>query len=131
MIHIKINDTLYPATIDGKMTDYQWDNRSTKTITLTMGYADVVALLPAGMPWSIVQTDEVPTYDENGEQIFDGEGNPVMEEQTAEWDNSEYCLSGCVTDNRNGTVSIKMGKPTETETLRAQLAEIEEAYDEQ
>lgn len=34
MIYVKVNGTLYPATIDGQMQDYTWDNRETKTITM-------------------------------------------------------------------------------------------------
>lgn len=49
------------------------------------------------------------------------------EERIEEWDNSEYCVSGAITDHRDGTVSIKMGKATEAEALRAQLADAETA----
>lgn len=66
---------------------------------------------------------------EDGLAVVDASGSPVMEEQVLEWDNSEYSVSGSITDNRDGTVSVKMGKPTEAETLRAQLSEIEEVYD--
>lgn len=36
-----------------------------------------------------------------------------------EYDNSEYSLAGDITDHRDGTVSIKMGKPTEAEASAA------------
>lgn len=123
MTYIKLNNTEYPATISGNRQDRSWDNRDTKTITLTMIAAEATALLPDNTPWSIVQRDTVDKYD--------AEGNPTgeTEEVVNEWDNSEYSMSGDITDHRDGTVSIKMGKPTEAETLRAQLAEIEEAYD--
>ena len=69
MPYIKINDTLYPATVSGKMQDREWDNRESKAITLTMTYATANALFVDGLAWSIVQQDEVPAYqkDENGE----------------------------------------------------------------
>ena len=121
--YIKVNNTEYPATVNGDRADRSWDGRDTKTVTLTMTHAEVAALLPDNTPWSIVQRDTVPKYDSDGQPM--GE----TEEVVNEYDNSEYSLSGAITDHRDGTVSIKMGKPTEAETLRAQLAEIEEAYD--
>ena len=83
----------------------------------------VAALLPDNTPWSIVMRETQDVLDEQG--LPTGETKEVVNE----WDNSAYSLAGQITDYRNGTVSIKMGKPTEAETLRAQLAEIEEAYD--
>ena len=44
MTYIKVNNTLYPATIDGKIADYEWNRRDTKSITLTMTYSEVLAL---------------------------------------------------------------------------------------
>ena len=122
-IYIKVNNTEYPATVDGNRTDRNWGDRDTKTIYLTMTHDEAAALLPSGTPWSIVQRDTVDVLDEQGQPT--GE----TEERVQEHDNSEYSLAGDITDHRDGTVSIKMGKPTEAETLRAQLAEIEEAYD--
>lgn len=115
MIYIKVNNTLYSATIDGKTVDYEWDKRETKSITLTMSYAEALALLPDNTPWSIVQKNTVPVYDaDTGEQT----GTTVEEN---EYDNSEYSLSGVITDNRNGTVTIKMGKPSEIESILSEL----------
>ena len=121
MTYIKANNTLYPATIDGKIADYEWNRRDTKSITLTMTYAEVLALLPDNTPWSIVQKDVVQKYDENGKLLVDADGNPVTEEITTEFDNSEYTMSGVIRDNRNGTVTIKMGKLTEIESILSEL----------
>ena len=121
MTYIKVNNTLYPATIDGKIADYEWNRRDTKSITLTMTYAEVLALLPDNTPWSIVQKDVVQKYDENGKLLIDADGNPVTEEITTEFDNSEYTMSGVIRDNRNGTVTIKMGKLTEIESILSEL----------
>lgn len=122
-IYIKVNNTEYPAEISGNNADITWDRRWTKSIRLSMSADEAAALLPNNTPWSIIQRDTVPVYDEQtGEQTS-------TQEVEQEWDNSEYSLSGPITDHRDGTVTIKMGKPTEAETLRAQLAEIEEAYD--
>lgn len=121
MTYIKVNDTLYPATIDGRIADYEWNRRDTKSITLTMTYAEVLALLPDNTPWSIVQKDVVQKYDENGKLLVDADGNPVTEEIATEFDNSEYTMSGVIRDNRNGTVTIKMGKLTEIESILSEL----------
>ena len=122
-IYIKVNNTEYPAAVNGVNNDRAWNGRDTKTITLTMTATEVAELLPDNTPGSIVLRETV--------NKLDNDGNPTgeTEEVVNEWDNSEYSLSGAITDHRDGTVSIKMGKPTEAETLRAQLAEIEEAYD--
>lgn len=130
MIYIKVNNTEYPAAVNGVNNDRAWDGRDTKTVTLTMTAAEVAALLFDNTPWSIVQRETVDKLDENdmptGEKV----------EQVNEWDNSEYSLSGDITDHRDGTVSIKMGKKTELEIAKAArdeaesaLAELEAAYD--
>lgn len=131
MTYIKVNNTLYPAEIAGKIVDYEWDRRDTKSITLTMTYAEVLALLPDNTPWSIVQKDTVQKTSEDGQPMVDGSGNPVTEEVTSEFDNSEYSMSGAIRDNRDGTVTIKMGKPTEIETVTANAisaSDLENAY---
>lgn len=112
-IYIKVNQTEYPVAVNGINNDRAWDGRDTKTITLTMTAVEAAALLPDNTPWSIVQRDMVDKLDENG--------MPTGEtmEQVNEWDNSEYSLSGDITDYRNGTVSIKMGKLTEAEASSA------------
>lgn len=112
-IYIKVNNTEYPAEINGNPKDRSWGERDTKTITLTMSHDAVAALLPDNTPWSIVQRDMVDVLDEQGQPT--GETKEVVNE----YDNSEYSLAGDITDHRNGTVSIKMGKPTETENAKA------------
>lgn len=108
-IYIKVNQTEYPAAVNGVNNDRTWGGRDTKIITLTMSYAEVMALLPDNTPWSIVQRDTVDVLDEQGQPT--GETKEVVNE----YDNSEYSLAGEITDHRDGTVSVKMGKPTETE----------------
>ena len=121
MTYIKVNNTLYPATIDGRIGDYEWDRRDTKSITLSMTYAEVLALLPDNTAWAIVQKDTVQKTGEDGQPMVDDSGNPVTEEVTSEFDNSEYSMSGVIRDNRDGTVTIKMGKPTEIENILSEL----------
>lgn len=112
-IYVKVNNTEYPATVNGNLVDRNWNGRDTKTIYLTMSYDAVAALLPDNTPWSIVQRDMVDVLDEQGKPT--GETKEVVNE----YDNSEYSLAGDITDHRDGTVSIKMGKPTESELSEA------------
>ncbi len=123
MTYVKINETLYPATVSGRMADKDWDNRASKSITVEMDYATANALFVDGLAWSIVQRDEVPTYQrgENGEPVLDENGAPIQtgtEIKETEFDNSEYNLAGDLTDHRDGRITAKMGK----------LTELEEAY---
>lgn len=110
---IKVNNTEYPVTVTGNYRDNDWNFRKTKTLFLELSYAEVLALLPAGTPWSIVERDTIYKTDENG--ALTGE----TEEIVSEIDCSEYSLSGNIIDHRNGTVSIKMGKPTTAEDSSA------------
>lgn len=112
MTFVKINETLYPASIDGRIADHEWDNRESKSITLKIDYTEAVMLFADGLEWSIVMQEEIPAYDENDEMIN-------IEIQETEFDNSEYSLAGDITDHRDGTVTVKMGK----------LTDLEEAYE--
>lgn len=112
MTFVKLNDTLYPATINGRVADKDWDNRESKAITLEMDYATAIALFVDGLAWSIVQKDEVPVFDEEGNQT----GTEIKE---TEFDNSEFNLAGDLTDHRDGRITAKMGK----------LTDLEEAYE--
>lgn len=120
MTYIKINNTKYPATVNGKVSDTAWDGRASKSITLDMDYATASALFVDGLAWSIVQTQEVPTYemDENGQVVLDIGGEPKQigtEMLETVYDNSEYCLAGDITDHRDGRITVKMGALTEVE----------------
>ena len=112
MTYIKINEVLYPATVSGRVADKDWDNRESKAITLEMDYATAAETFVDGLAWSIVQREEIPTFDENGEQTG-------TETRDTEFDNSDYNLAGDITDHRDGTITVKMGK----------LTDLEEAYE--
>nr|UWG90404.1 MAG: hypothetical protein [Bacteriophage sp.]DAV77432.1 MAG TPA: hypothetical protein [Caudoviricetes sp.] len=111
--YIKVNNTEYPAIITGEHKDRTWGEREVKNIRLTMTATDAAALLPDNTPWSIIQRDTVPKYDS------DSQPTGETEEVVNEWDNSAYSLSGAITDHRDGTVTVKMGKPTESELSAA------------
>ena len=124
MTYIKVNNTLYPTiSINGQSCDNKWDGREIKEIKLAMTYSEVLALLPDNTPWSIVQ--------DVTEMVEDDNGDITEVTRQVEYDNSEYSMSGVITDNRDGTVTIKMGKPTEMETVTANAiteADLETAY---
>ena len=117
---ILINGTEYPAEkIDATNKNSRWDGRDTAAITLPMTHAQAVGLFVDGLAWSIVQRNVWPVYN--------NQGQPTRETttETQTFDNSDYCVAGSITDNRDGTVTCMMGKPTETETLRAEKADAE------
>lgn len=122
MTYVKINGTTYPAVINGKHIDREWNDRESKTITIEMAYTDAIALFVDGLAWSILM--DVEKEQEDGSIVT------VQEE----YDNSEYSMAGSITDNRDGTLAVKMGKPTQIETLESQItatiteAELNNAY---
>ena len=106
---LKVNGQEYPAKFISKYQDLNWDKRETQTIYLTMSHDAVAALLPSGTPWSNIFRETVDK--------LDNDGNPTgqTEEVVTEEDMSAYSLAGEIVDHRDGTVSVKMGKPTEAE----------------
>lgn len=113
MTYIQIGDIQFEANTSGTDHDRLWDNRESKSITLAMTYEDAKALFVDDVDWAIVY-QENDYMDENGEMVTP---EPVV------YDNSDYSVSGPITDNRDGTVTVKMGKITDSEAL----AELKEA----
>lgn len=122
MTYVKINGTTYPAVINGKHIDREWNDRESKTIILEMAYTDAIGIFVDGLAWSILMDVE--------QEQEDGSIVTVQEE----YDNSDYSMAGSITDNRDGTLAVKMGKPTKIETLESQItgtiteAELDNAY---
>lgn len=112
MTFIKIDDALYPAAVSGRLADEDWDGRASKAITLEMSHAEAAEIFTDGLSWSIVQQEEVAVRDESGMQV----GTEIRD---VEYDNCEYALAGDLTDHRDGTITVKMGK----------LTDLEEAYE--
>lgn len=118
MIYVKINDTLYPATVNGQLIDRSWGNRDSKIIELEMTHAEAQELFVDGLAWSIVMdvVKEVEKPKEDGTVEF------VQVNEKEEYDNSDYCIAGDIIDHRDGTLSVKMGKPTDVEVLEEENA---------
>ena len=101
--NVVINGTSYAADIQGTKRDGAWWNRESKSIRLPMDYATAVATFADDVPWSILYQPS---------DYYDPETQQMVTPPVEEYDNSEYCVAGPITDNRNGTVTVKMGKPT-------------------
>lgn len=114
-IYVKINDTQYPAQVNGRLKNTDWDDRDTKAITLEMAYTQALETFVEGLNWSIVIEREQPVPGEDGKPT--GQVETVREE----YDNSDYSMAGDITDHRDGTVTVVMGKPTELENVLALL----------
>ena len=124
MLYIKINDTLYLASIGGKMADKDWGGRESKAITMEATFNTVDALFPDGAAWSIINKETVPVIDGQGEPVLDENGEQAYETKQTEYDNSEFCLRGDLTVHVDGTCTVKMGKLTELEAANAALDEL-------
>lgn len=88
--YIKINSINYPAEIYGHVRDRDWDNRESKVIILSLTIQEALDLFVDGLQWAIVYGEQTIPQD-------------------------DFIIAGPITDNRNGTVSVRMGKPTATE----------------
>lgn len=122
-IYVKVNETQYPASIVGRLSDSDWDNRASKAITIEMAYEDAIKLFVNNIKWSIIQ--EVEHIEEKHEPIVINEETGEIKDMVTqipvtkleEYDNSEYSIAGDIIDHRNGKVTIKMGKSTAEELL--------------
>lgn len=121
MTYVKVNNALYCAQINGRMQDYEWDNRETKEIIMENTYDNIKSLFADGVSWSIVMPEQKPKTDSAGNALKDSDGNVIYETVNSEWDNSEFNLAGPITDYRDGRVSIKMGKTTDLEDAYAMM----------
>ena len=88
--YIKINSVNYPADIFGHVRDTAWDGRESKVIVLALTIQEALDIFVNGLQWAIVY----------GTQTINQE---------------DYVIAGPITDNRDGTVSVRMGKATATE----------------
>lgn len=96
MTYLKIKDTQYPARFRGFVKDQSWNDRDSTAITLEMTYEEAMNTFVDDLEWAIVYED--------------GENTEV-------YDKSELSVAGPITDNRDGTVTVKMGKLTAEEAL--------------
>lgn len=101
MNYVKIKDKQYSAVVQTRLNDSMWEGRESKAVTIAASHAEAAALFVDDTPWYVLS--EQPGED----------GNTVITEE----DMSAYALAGPITDNRDGTVTVKMGKYKDAELL--------------
>ena len=95
-MYVKINETEYPIiSIETQNFDREWGNRESKAVTLEMTAAAAKDLFCDDIKWSVIANTK----------------------EQEEYDYSDYSKAGDVIDHRDGTVTVKMGKPTDKEIL--------------
>lgn len=88
--YIKINAINYPAEIFGHVRDTAWDGRESKVIVLALSIQEALDLFLDGLRWAIVYgTQTIPQDD--------------------------FIIAGPITDHRDGTVTVKVGKANTAE----------------
>ena len=103
MVKVKINDRIFDGNVVGSIRDNSWGNRSSKSITLKIDYETTLATFADDVPWSILYQPS---------DYYDPETQQMVTPPVEEYDNSDYCILGDITVHRDGTVTVKMGKPT-------------------
>ena len=126
--YIEVNNVRYPAIIGGKMNDRDWDNRESKYIRAEMTYEEAVTNFVNGVSWSIIQEieEEIEEVIENKEKESNNKIETVIKKIKKEeiFDNSDFSIAGEIVDHRDGTITIKMGKPNEFEKAMATIDEL-------
>ena len=113
MSYLKIGEDLYPATIRLVPIDGSWNNRTSAQITVAMAYEQAMGIFQNGLEWSRMDYSK---------PLADADGN-VPEPEEIVTDFSELHVAGPVTNNRDGTITAKMGRMTDGEIL-AELLEV-------
>lgn len=103
MLKVKIAGNEFEAIVSGVANDALWGGRESKSITLTMDYETAAATFADDVPWSILYQPS---------DYYDPETQQMVTPPVEEYDNSDYCILGDITVHRDGTVTVKMGKPT-------------------
>lgn len=109
---VKVNDTPLDAVVQTRPSDSNWNGRESKAITFAGTYDEAVNLFVNDVKWSVV----IEHIEENGDSI-----------QT-EKDMSEFALAGPITDNRNGTITVKMGKYLQDEIINMTIGTAPRTY---
>lgn len=116
----------------GRMRDADWGGRESRAVTIDKSaVADPLALFCDGAVWGMIHryTTTVPVLDAEGNVQMNEDGTVKSTTETAEDrymdDYADFILAGPITDNRDGTITAKMGKKTASDVL----AELEAAYD--
>jgi hypothetical protein len=95
--------------VQTRPSDNAWSGRESKAITFVSTYQEAINLFTDGVSWAVVYTNS----DDGTEE---------------EKDMSAFAMAGPVTDNRNGTVTVKMGRYLDTELLTLSLGEVPRSH---
>lgn len=109
---INIGGVTCEAWLDYLPKDTRWFNRSSVAVTVEMPFDDAKNLFGNDAEWSV--THEMMT--ESGADY------------TVTEDMSAYSMAGPITDNRDGTVTAKMGKYMPDELMAAALHCVPESH---
>ena len=94
-----------PCNIATRRSDPEWGGRESKAITVAMTYDEAVETFVDDVDWSV--SSEITSLDG---KVY-----------TETIDMSAYAISGPITDNRDGTVTVRMGKYRDEELLQTAL----------
>ena len=110
-MRVNVNGTELDAVVQTRPSDSNWDGRESKAITYAATYQEAISLFTDGVSWAVVYV------------------NPEDGTET-EADMSAFAMAGPVTDNRNGTVTVKMGRYLDTELMTLSLGEVPRSHHE-
>ena len=110
-MRVKVNGAEFDAVVQTRPNDSAWNGRESKAITYASTYQEAISLFTDGVSWSVVHVNP-----ENGTET--------------EADMSAFAMAGPVTDNRNGTVTVKMGRYLDTELMTLSLGEVPRSHQE-
>lgn len=102
------------CSVATRPADSMMGGRESKAVTVALSYAEAVSLFADDADWSVTA------------DMTDDTGN-VHQVRT---DMSAYAISGPIIDNRDGTVTVRMGKYREEELMRVSLASAPETHGE-
>lgn len=107
MTYVKIGNELIPAEVSGSTRDPKWNYRHTHDIHCNLSYEEAKATFVDGLEWYLVYQD--PSYvNEAGDTVTP---EPIV------YDKTEFDQVMSITENRDGTVTVKMGVTTAEEAL--------------
>ena len=106
MMYVVIGGKEIPATARRRRSDADWGGRDCWNMTAQLTHAEAAELFVDDASWGLK---------------FEPPGGST--EEAWEQDMSEFSLAGPITDYRNGTVLVKMGKATAEEILKVLLGE--------
>ena len=104
MYYAVVGEREIPVVARRRRADADWGGRDCWNMTAQMTHAEAAALFEDDTSWGL--------------KFEPPEGSS---EEAWEQDLSEYSMAGPITDYRNGTVMVKMGKATAEELLNVLL----------